>query len=506
MAELEKPDSGQEPTEGLLRESEHKRDEAERLWNRETAGRPDEEMDIIAEIGRVIGSSLDIGEVYERFAVEANKLIPFDRLAVNPINPHEGIITFAYISGIDIHRWKPGDIIPIAGTFSEIVMHTRTSLLINTTGVEDITRRFPRLTNLYGIHAGIRSLITIPLISRDEVIAALHFRSKKKNAYTERDLRLAERIGAQIAGSIANAQLFTALKKAEEEQRRNRENAERLADEIAVIAEIGRLIGSTLDIEEVYERFAAEVRKLIFFDRIHVNLKDPDGENFTIVYTSGPDMPGRRHGTKVPLAGSISEAVIRTRTGLFFHPVSADEIASRFPGAFTASSFRAGMRSMMCVPLISRDEVIGCLHLRTEKTNAYTERNLRLAEEVGAQIAGAIANAQFFAALKKTDAEQRRDRENAERLAKEMTVIAEIGRLIGSTLDIDEVYERFAAMTRKLIPFDRLSITLNNPHDYTLTVAYVSGLDFPTRSQGVTCSLKGMLNGSFFPLIANFSI
>ncbi len=41
--------------------------------------RAEQERDILAEIVRVIGSTLDIDEVYERFAVEAKKLIPFDR-------------------------------------------------------------------------------------------------------------------------------------------------------------------------------------------------------------------------------------------------------------------------------------------------------------------------------------------------------------------------------------------------------------------------------------------
>ncbi len=65
---------------------------------------------------------------------------------------------------------------------------------------------------------------------------------------------------------------ITERKRAEEEERRSRELAEQLAGELTVIAEIGRLIGSTLNIEEVYERFAAEARKLIPFDRIVVNL------------------------------------------------------------------------------------------------------------------------------------------------------------------------------------------------------------------------------------------
>jgi len=65
---------------------------------------------------------------------------------------------------------------------------------------------------------------------------------------------------------------ITGRKRAEEELRRSRNVAERLAHEKAIIAEIGRIISSTLEIEEVYEKFVAEARKLIPFDSLMINL------------------------------------------------------------------------------------------------------------------------------------------------------------------------------------------------------------------------------------------
>jgi CheY-like chemotaxis protein len=59
-------------------------------------------------------------------------------------------------------------------------------------------------------------MLSVPLISKDEVIGVLHIRSLKPNAYTELDLKLAERVGNQIAGAIANAQLFVDRNRAEE--------------------------------------------------------------------------------------------------------------------------------------------------------------------------------------------------------------------------------------------------------------------------------------------------
>ena len=469
---------------------EHKQTEEELQRDREIIQQLAAETSIIADIGRLIGSTLDIDEVYERFAAEAGKLIPLDRLVVNLNKPQEGTLSCTYVFGLTVPGRKPGDSFPLARSINEVLLRTRKGVIIQPESIEEIADRYPSLVSTF--EAGMHSMVSVPLISRDEVIGGLHFRSKKPNAYTERDLRLAERIGDQIAGAIANAQLFADLKRAEEEHRKNRETVERLAKEMAVIAEIGRLIGSTLDIDEVYERFAAEARKLIPFDNMLVNLIKSQESALEIAYVSGMDIPARRKGDHIPFRGSVCEVIERNRKGILFMSETGEEMIRTFPTL--AHVQRAGLCSTMLVPLISADRVIGTLAFRSKQEDAYTDEDLDLAERIGDQIAGAIANAQLFADLKKAEEEHRKNREKAERLAEEMAVIAEIGRLIGSTLDIDEVYERFAAETRKLIPFDRLSVSLNNPREQTQRVAYVSGFDIPARRRGDTFSLEGTVN------------
>jgi diguanylate cyclase (GGDEF)-like protein/PAS domain S-box-containing protein len=62
----------------------------------------------------------------------------------------------------------------------------------------------------------MKSFMGVPLISRDEVVASLHFRSRTPDAYGDEELAVAQRIGAQIAGAIANSLLYEDLKKTEE--------------------------------------------------------------------------------------------------------------------------------------------------------------------------------------------------------------------------------------------------------------------------------------------------
>ena len=191
------------------------------------------------------------------------------------------------------------------------------------------------------------------------------------------------------------------LEAKEKKERRNREIAERLVEEVSVIAGIGRLIGSTLEIDEVYERFAVEARKLIPFDSLIVNLKKPGEDTLDVAYASGVDISERKKGDSFPLKGSVSEIVMRTRTGLIVR--SADILTKTDRFSTLGVNLQAGLYSMMSAPLISRDEAIGALVFRAEKQNAYTEEDLRLAERIGAQIAGAIANAQLFAKLRKAE-------------------------------------------------------------------------------------------------------
>jgi PAS domain S-box-containing protein len=261
----------------------------------------------------------------------------------------------------------------------------RSGILVLMESEETVAQTHPTLLNTF--RAGFRSLMSVPLISNDQVIGVLVLQASRENAYTEMDLKLAEKVGNQIAGAIANVQLFAERKRAEEV-------VARLAQENAVMAEIGRIISSTLNVDEVYERFAGEVRKLIPFDRIAVSTINPKESSITVAYAWGVDIPKRKQGKVLTLIDSFSKEIISTRSGILIQNTDENELAERYPDGLL--SIRAGFRSIMSVPLVSKDHVIGILHIRSLKPEVYTESDLRLAERVGNQIAGAIANARLY--------------------------------------------------------------------------------------------------------------
>jgi PAS domain S-box-containing protein len=256
-------------------------DITERMYAEEALRKSEEEAKqlarenaIMAEIGQIISSTLNIEEIYERFAEGVNKLIPFDRIAINIINPKDQTLTIAYVTGIEIEGRKTGDTIPLAGTMTEEVIRKRSTLLIQTNGDEELARRFPRL--LPTIRAKFKSLLSVPLFSKDQVIGVFHIRSANLNAYSEKDLRLAERVGNQIAGAIANAQLYAERKRVEEVLKEYQKAVESSQDMIAVVdRNYNYLIANNMflkyrgmDREQVVGRSVSEVLGKDVFERV----------------------------------------------------------------------------------------------------------------------------------------------------------------------------------------------------------------------------------------------
>ncbi|MDO9210487.1 MAG: PAS domain S-box protein, partial [Deltaproteobacteria bacterium] len=92
--------------------------------------------------------------------------------------------------------------------------------------------------------------------------------------------------GKKVVGFHSVARDITERKQMEETLRRSEEEAKRLAQENALVAEVGRIIGSTPNIDEVFERFSKAVTKLIPFDRIVINLRGPQEDDSFVRYVA----------------------------------------------------------------------------------------------------------------------------------------------------------------------------------------------------------------------------
>ena len=263
----------------------------------------------------------------------------------------------------------------IRSTFGELATRLKSLLLVVSLIMAGT------LTVAYFLSAKLQHIVSRPLLHLAETMRAV---SERKDYSIREKKESNDELGIVIEGFN---EMLTQI------QQRDEENL--------IKAEIGRIISSTFDFEQIFDRFAATVRRLICFDRISICTIDSAHRTARVVCAAGADRVGRRPGDVFPLCESDSRYFIETPQSILVQTEDVREIEEQFP--FLLGTFRDGFRSVISVPLISKDQVIGTLNLRSFGVDAYAERDVKIVESIGMQIAGAIANAILLGERKRAE-------------------------------------------------------------------------------------------------------
>ena len=414
--------------------------------------RPARGTTALRNLGEIASSSLSAETVSQRLVEEIGSSLPFDRMVIAFVDLESGTFTDACMSGIDIQSWRPGVYRLLEGTVIAETVEAGTSMWVGDSPPQALESRFPALKP--DLDAGIRSVLAIPLLVDQQMVACLTLSSLDPGAYSDHHLKVADRIGPQIAEGIARSKQFTEL--------------EREAADLAALADIGQFMTSAPDVTEVYEGFAHKVGVLVPYDRLEIALLDLESDTGVSVCVVGAEIANQVLGRTFDISGSPTEAIVTSHTGI---------VEGEPPEALTAKyaaeepSIAAGFRSMIMAPMVSGQQVIASLTLRSFTPDAYTSRDLTLAERVATQVAGTVANSRLY------------DKSRGE--AVEGPVLAEIGVLTGSSSDIEQTYPQLADKVRDLIPFDRLVIVLLDS-DAGKGTTFISGLDIPGFDAGAS--------------------
>ena len=182
---------------------------------------------LLAQMGRIMTSSEDIDEVYDRFTEAVTSVISADRLSIVVIDSDAWQSKARYYAGIDVplatlDAWRPLD-----GQVIETVVRSQQPQIVDESNVAAVLAQSPRLQD--GIAAGLRTWMDVPVILEQTVVAVMRFMSRTPNAYDARDQALGVLIAAQVAGAVANAQSIESLLATQAELARSNEELEQFA-------------------------------------------------------------------------------------------------------------------------------------------------------------------------------------------------------------------------------------------------------------------------------------
>ena len=280
---------------------------------------------------------------------------------------------------------------------------------------------------------GARTFLAVPMLKENELIGLFTLYRQEVRPFTDKQIKLVENFAAQAVIAIENTRLLNELRQ------RTTDLTERTADltealeQQTATSEVLQVISSSPgDLQPV---FAAMLEKAVrICDVTFGDVFSLDDGNIRLVAS---------HNTPVafvealkqfaPIARpltSFGKHLIATKSAIQIADLAADEdYIERNPPVVAAVEL-GGARTVLVVPMLKEDELIGGLILNRQEVRPFTDKQIALVQNFAAQAVIAIENTRLLKELReRTEEVEKLNQQLEQRVADQVGEIERMGRL-----------------------------------------------------------------------------
>jgi GAF domain-containing protein len=262
--------------------------------------------------------------------------------------------------------------------------------------------------------AGFRTFVAVPLMREGNPIGVLTMGRKSVAPFTDKQIELVSTFADQAVIAIENVRLF------DEVQARTRELAPSVA-ELRALGDVSRTVSSTLKLETVLETIVGCAVQLSASDSGIVYEFDEGAQTF--------QARGSHRITAEHLALVRAEPIrfgegAVGRAGAIREPVQVADIADE--RQFVAPQTRAllvreGLRSLLAIPLVREQRVLGGLVILRRELGAFSPETVATLQTFAAQSVLAIQNARLFREIEDKSRQLQQASENKSQFVSSMS-------------------------------------------------------------------------------------
>jgi len=245
------------------------------------------------------------------------------------------------------------------------------------------------------VRGGFRTLLESPMLYGDDVVGVLLMWRTKVDPFDDRDVWLLEDFAAQAAIALRQAELTSSL------EARTAELASKV-EQLEALREVGEVVSSTLDPDIVLDSIVSNAVRLTGTDggSIMEYLEETDAFVVRAAYGSSPQLLDRLHTVTIRRNDSlVGRAVTERRT------IQVADLAEATSDAHLDALLSDGWRSVLAIPMIRGDVIIGALVIRRRIVGSFPDEMVDLLETFAAQSTVALVNARLFRELETKSAE-----------------------------------------------------------------------------------------------------
>jgi signal transduction histidine kinase/CheY-like chemotaxis protein/ligand-binding sensor domain-containing protein len=386
---------------------------AHRVQHRRLVKRERQRAELLSRIGKDITASLDSDTIFYKLYENVNQLIDATIFGVGIYHPEQQQIEYR----LAIEKGKKYE--PYMrdsrdkNQFPVWCIENRQPVFIN-----DVSREYSRYISEYKeIHTKLedgtvsqdpQSLIYLPLIAKDNVLGIITVQSFQKNAYSGYHLHVLQNLAAYTTIAIDNAnayrQLNAILANLEKTVEERTAEIQKQKENVELLSEIGKEITASLDMDTIFFKLYEHVNQLADASIFGVGIYHPEKKQ--IEYRLAIEK-GKRY---TPYTRDTSNKnqfpvwCIENRQPVFINDVEREY--SKYISEYNPTgrlrkledgSISQDPLSLIYLPLIAHDQVLGVISIQSFQKNAYTDYHLSILQNLAAYTTVALDNARLFA-------------------------------------------------------------------------------------------------------------
>ena len=335
---------------------------------------------------------------------------------------------------------KRGPFIPNPGTILERLVQTRQTVHI----ADDAAVPHPSTAARLG---GARSIVSVPMFREDELVGAINIYRQEVRPFNDKQIELVQSFAAQAVIAIENTRLLSELR-------------ESLQQQTATAEVLGVISSSTGELEPVFNAMLENATRICGakFGAMYFR----EGDEFRAVAMYGAPQAYAEaglHKLRRPGPNSGLGRVARTKDVVQIEDVAADQGYTARDPLRVAAVELGGVRTLLAVPLLKDDEVIGTIAIYRQVVQPFTDKQVALVRNFASQAVIAIENTRLLSEL----------RESLQQQTATADVLKAISR---SAFDLLTVLDALLQSAARLCDADQGTITQRKGDAFFRTVSY----------------------------------
>jgi GAF domain-containing protein len=283
--------------------------------------------------------------------------------------------------------------------------------------------------------AGARTMLSVPMLKEEELLGVIEIYRTEVNPFTKKQVEVLQNFAAQAVIAIENARLLNELRQ------RTTDLTESLEQQTATSEVLKVISSSPGELEPIFQAMLENAVRIC--EAKFGNLLLFDGKAFHS--TAGVGLPPElaefqsQRGPFQPPLGTLLDRVMRTKQ------VSHTADAATDPDTVSSAPARlGGARSMINVPMLKDNELIGAINIFRQEVRPFTDKQIELLTNFAAQAVIAIENTRLLNELRQ------RTTDLSESL-EQQTATSEVLRVISSSPgELEPVFQAILANATQL--------------------------------------------------------